>query len=73
MNKIISASLVTFIALSLSARTEINNTISNKIVIYNNTALVTENKKVNIDKGVSELVYRNVSPQVISDSVSVNI
>jgi hypothetical protein len=50
-------------------------TASNKITIYNNgLALFDETKKVNtIKKGENNIVYKNVSPNVISDSVSVNL
>lgn len=45
----------------------------NSITIYDNIAFLDQFKKIDkIDKGVSEIVYENVSPNLISDSVLVS-
>jgi hypothetical protein len=44
---------------------------ANNIVVYNNNlALISEDKKVNINKGVSKYTFDNVPKNIISDSVS---
>jgi len=44
---------------------------ANNIVVYNNNlALISEDKNINIEKGVSKYTFDNVPKNIISDSVS---
>lgn len=69
MTKILGLSVITAVSLIAS------NVSSNKITIYNNgLALFDEVKKLKtLNSGYNEIIYENVSPNMISDSVSVTL
>lgn len=65
--------LLSLISSSILFGSEIKDINSNTIIIYNDLALINNKGKIKVDSNLSELSIPNVSSNLISDSVSINI